>query len=742
MHKNNIYKAKKRLSFIMILILILGFGGVTFRLAYIQIVKHNEYKTMVKKQYMTITKLKPQRGMIYDRNMNVLAKSASVWNVVISPKTFKDEKQKEVAVEGLSSLLDVEKNKIETLLKKSSYYEVVKRSIEKPLADKVREFKRENSIWSIYLLPSEKRYYLHKDFLANVLGFVGNDGEGLEGLERYYEQDLKGFDGKVIGDTNAWGTDMPNSTQKVYDAKNGNNLVLTIDANIQEIVEKHLKDAVKEHSVENRAVGIVMDVNNGEILAMATKPDYDPNEPFKVFDETKKAELEKITDETERAQTELKFLQEQWRNKAVSDPYEPGSVFKIITAAGALAEGVIKEDSDFYCPGYITVGDRSINCWRPEGHGHINFEDALVHSCNPAFVTMGLKLGQENFIKYFKAFGFKELTGIDLPGEAPCIFHNPGNFSDHTLAVSSMGQTFKTTPIQLITAVSAAINGGKLVKPHIVKQIIDENHNVISSNETVVKRQVISKKVAQIIANSCEKVVSEAGGRQAYRKGQKRGGKTGTAEQLDKQVHGEVVNYTLSFLAFAPTDNPQIAVLVLLDTPRLGQISGSVIAVPVVGRILDDIYQYMNIEPTYITSESVKSVCLPNFEGKTVEEAKEILRENNLRYNISGNKESVLGQLPAAGFYVPEKSIVTLYTDFDEGVSLVEVPDLVGKSLESAKDKLNEIGLNYMQQDSKNQENNKERAIITKQTPEAGRKVKPGSVIKLEFVYSSDTHIN
>ncbi|MDR1260249.1 MAG: PASTA domain-containing protein [Oscillospiraceae bacterium] len=732
-----------RINLVIFVLLVVCFGGLFVRLIYLQIVKHEHYKKQVEKQYMTVTHLKPVRGHIYDCKMNVLAKSACVWNVIVSPHDTPQERKKVVAAD-LADILDEDKEKLNKLLAKESNYEIIKRGIEKSIADKVRNYKKENKIWSIYLEPSSKRYYLRQNFLANVLGFVGLDEQGLEGLEHFYDDELKGLSGKMIASTNAWGINMPDSTQLVHCAQNGNSLVLTIDANIQGILEKHLQQAILDYSVKNRAAGIIMDVNTGEILAMATKPDFDPNKPFEVFDSQKREEISKIKDLQERQKERQAALVAQWRNKAVMDPYEPGSIFKMVTAASALEEGTSSLSSSYHCSGSIKVDDRQIRCWRHEGHGTLGFDRALIHSCNSAFGKIGLDLGTENFVKYFEAFGFLELTGIDLPGEARSIFHSNESFKKHALAVSSMGQTFKTTMIQLLTGVSAVVNGGKLVRPYIVKQIIDDQKNVIKFNEPAVKRHVISKEVSNAVSLICERVVSEAGGRQAYRKGYHTGGKTGTAEQIDKKVDGEVKSFTLSFVAFTPADKPQFAILVILDDPRGSEIWGSVMAVPVVGRILDDLYRYMNVESALTDGmgTELSAVSIPNLVTKDISKAKDELYNCDLKSRVLGEGDVVKKQLPAPGMFVPRESVVTLYTDSVKELLLVSVPDVVGKTLSEAIRVLNKKGLNYLLKEFQESPSSDGDVVITAQTPHAEEEIKSGSVVELECMYKADANVH
>ncbi|GHV29836.1 stage V sporulation protein D [Clostridia bacterium] len=740
-----INSTKARINFVIFVLLFICFGGLILRLAYFQIVKHESYKKMVEKQYMRITHPKPKRGSISDRNGIRLAESALVWDVAIAPGKIEDEQKKRIAAD-LTDLLDEDKEKIKEILKRKSQYAVLKRSIEKDLADKVRTYAEENNV-PINLEPSSKRYYIRKDFLATVLGFVGQDGQGLEGLEKFYEDELKGSDGKIIASANARGTNMPDSTQKEYHAENGKSLILTIDAKIQEILERHLKDAVVERFVANRAAGIIMDANTGEILAMATKPDFDPNKPYEIVDEKKKEEIAKIKNPKEREKEMLNAAFAQWRNKVVCDPYEPGSVFKVITAASALEEGKIGVNDHFHCSGHIKVDDRPIRCWvwpDKSGHGSLSFDDALILSCNPSFAQIGLRLGQKNFMKYFEAFGFTEKTGIDFPGEALGSFYDEETFRDHALAVSSIGQTFKATALQLLAGVTAAVNNGKLVKPYIVKQIIDEHGNVIKSNSTIIKRQVVSSEVSKRIAQDCEKVVAGGAGRRAGVPGYRIGGKTGTAQKVGEQKPGEDEKYVLSFWGFTPVEAPEISILVLLDEPRDGgETWGAVLAAPVAGKILAEVLPYLKMEPTDTKGGTAKpvSVTVPSLEGESVSKAKEILKKLKFKYRVSGEKEVVTGQMPTAQVRVPSGSTITLYTEAKNEINKVEVPNLIGKSVKEATEILNNKGLNVMIKSPQEMKSEKGKIIVVVQDPVAGEKVDPGKVVELEIMPSADANV-
>ncbi|WP_040196554.1 penicillin-binding transpeptidase domain-containing protein [Candidatus Soleaferrea massiliensis] len=722
---------RKRMFVMMAGLVLLGFIGLIGRLFYLQVVANDDLQKKATNQQLRTTEISPKRGTIYDRNMNILAKSATVWTVFVSPADIEDDKEKELIASGLSEILEVDKQDLLDKMKNNTYYEIVKKKIEKDVADKVVEFVTEKNITAVHLVEDNKRYYPNNNLASTVIGFTGTDNQGLAGIEAYYDKILTGTAGKIVSAKNAWGTDMPFKYEQMYDAKDGNSLVLTIDNVIQYFLENNLEMAVEEYGVENRAAAIAIDVNTGEILGMATKPDFNLNEPFEISDPAIKEELEKLTGEA--YSKELRKQQEaQWRNKCISDPYEPGSVFKIITASSALEEGTDTKDSQFFCNGSLTVAGRNISCWKHAGHGAEDFTHALMNSCNPAFMAIGAKLGPENYFKYFKAYGLTELTGIDLPGEAESIYHPLSDLQGPVeLAVSSFGQTFKVTPIQLITAVSAAINGGKLVQPHIVKQVVDADGNVVKDYSTTVKREVISEEVSNEIALMLEKVVTEGSGRNAYIAGYRIGGKTGTSEKIDQQVNGQVVDFISSFMGFAPADDPQIAVLVLLDEPTKASTFGSVIAAPVVGSVLSETLSYMGIEPQYTAEELEKmDISVPNVVGRKRLEGQNDLNLLGLQCRIVGNGETILEQIPSGGDSIPRGGTVIIYTE-ESSSSKVTVPDVVGKSGQEANQEIINAGLNIRIAGSGIDSGP---STAAKQEPAAGEEVDEGTVVTVTFV--------
>lgn len=729
---------RKRMTFVLFMFTIIGFLTLIVRLFNIQVIDFQKYQTAANAQQLSQTVITARRGTIYDRNLKPLAQSATVWKVTVWPAYVENEEKAKKIAEKMVEILDVDYETVyNKCLKKTSSCEIIKSKVEKSLADKVRQFKIDSNVSAIGLEEDNKRYYPYSDFASTVLGFTGTDNQGLSGIEAYYDSILKGKSGVKLSAKNAWGTDMPVEYEKLYDAQNGNNLVLTIDEAVQHYLEKHLETAVIENQVYNRACGIVMDVETGEILAMSTKYDYDPNAPFEIKNAEAKAKLAALAnDELEKQKN--KELLTQWRNKAISDPYEPGSVFKIITAAAALEEKVVKETDTFFCTGSHTVSGTKIRCWKLGGHGAETFADGVKNSCNPVFMQVGARLGATKFFEYFSAFGLTEKTGIDLPGEATSIYHPLKNIGPVQLASSSFGQTFKVTPMQMITAVSAAVNGGYLVQPHIVKQILDENMDVVKTISTTVKKQVISEDVSKRISVLLEKVVTEGSGKNAYVSGYRIGGKTGTSEKIDETNEaGQVTKRIASFLGFAPADNPKIAVLVMLDDPHnMGSIYGSVIAAPVVGSIMADVLPYLGVEPQYTAEELAKlDLKVPNVVSMKPSFAQSKMYSMGLKASVIGSGETVVKQVPSAGTAIPSGGTVILYTELIDTEKMATVPDVIGNTATVANKMITNAGLNIKIVGGGI---NQQGAVAVKQSITPSTKVPIGTTITVEFLNKED----
>ena len=709
------------------------------RLFYLQVVQADMWKEKASSQQMYSTSITATRGNIYDRNMKTLARSVTVWTVFISPAEMKEE-QRELVASGLSEILDVDYDMVyEKSLKTWRYNETIKRRVDNDTADEVTAFIQENDIKGIYLTEESMRYYPYGNLASTVLGFTGSDGSGAYGLEAYYNKALSGTDGVIASVRNAKGTAMPFSEQQIYDAEDGQSLVLTIDETVQHYLEKHLENAVQEHEVQNRAVGIVMDVKTGEILAMSTKPDFDPNEPSAIYDtaaaEALAEQLEEAGGDEEKLDAYYEALGEaqlaQWRNKAISDPYEPGSVFKLITASAALETGTVTGSTPFYCPGYIEVAGNRIACWKAGGHGNLDFVGAIKGSCNPAFIMTGQALGAELFMEYLDKFGLYDVTGVDLPGEATSIMHSRETMLNENMASlssASFGQTFKVTALELMTAVNATVNGGYLMQPYVVSQVLDSDGNVISSTEPVVVRQVISEETSALVASYAEQVVSGEGGSgaRAAVPGYRIGGKTGTSQKLDQEGDETI----LSFYGFAPADDPEIAVLVMLDEPQKNNQYGSVIAAPVVGNILADILPYLGFEPSYTEEElSSADMATPYLINYGLQEAQSTLVQAGLQYRVVGSGTTVVGQTPGAAMPIPGGGTVVLYTEEGEKTT-ASVPYVIGKTGNEANRLILNAGFNIKIEGESLEH---EGCVAVAQSIEAGENAEIGTVITVTF---------
>ncbi len=716
----------------IILVITVGFfGAAGIQLVNVMIFNGEKYKALAAEQQLQDTTLAAERGDICDRNGEKLAESATAWVVYITPQNFKNDAQREKVADGLSELLDVDRDKILKQTNKKTYYEKVVSAIEEKTAQKVRTFISENKLGTVVGLDeTTKRYYPNDNLASTVLGFVGTDNQGLSGLEAYYDEELRGVPGRIVAAKNARGANMPFSYEKVVEAQSGNTLTLTIDKYVQYVAEKYLEKAVTENNVTNRGCVIVMDPSSGEIYAMATKPDYNPNDPFTITDEKTLASLEALkgTDEYKTAYSAAQ--QAQWRNKAVSDTYEPGSVFKIITGSSAIEEKAVTLSSGFSCPGYIVIAGTRYNCHKHSGHGSQTLAQAFANSCNPAFIQIGQNLGVNAFFKYFRSYGFTAKTGIDLPGEtsptAGVTYHDGSTMSIVDLASESFGQGFNVTPIQLITAVSAAVNGGYLVQPHVVKEIKQADGSVKKTVETTKKRQVISQETSKLIRNLLENVVSGGSGKNAYVAGYHVGGKTGTSQKLAGDESARVS----SFCGFAPASDPKVVVLVVLDEPHGENIYGGTIAAPVAGSILSEILPYLGVEPQYTDSElALLDKSTPDVVGNTVVAARSTIEQMGLKCKIVGSGDTVERQMPPSGRSISESGTVVIYTDASDS-QMVEVPNFSGMTVSQANELAGSRGLNIK---FVGNALNKSGAIAYQQDCKASSQVEIGTVITVSF---------
>ncbi len=637
---------KKRLLFMLA-----GFFAVYIaligRLVFIQIVNSSEYRQKAMEQWTKDTVVKSKRGVIYDRNGKELAVSATAYEISVSPANVVDP---EGVAQALSEVLEMNKEELLAKISVKRASVTIKKNVD---SDKVKLL-REKNLKGITYADGSMRFYPQANFASFVLGFTNIDNEGADGVELTYNKYLNGYPGRIINMYDAHGRELPGSDTKYYEPKDGLNLVLTIDEVIQHFAEKHVENALVENNAK-RVTAIVMDPKSGDILAMAIKPDYDNNEPRKIPDHLAE-KWSSLTPEQRKAE-----LEAVWRNSAVSDSYEPGSTFKIITSAVGVEEGVVKKEDKFYCSGYVKVGGRTLKCWRNHNpHQNQTFVEGNMNSCNPVFIAVGERLGAEKFYKYIRAFGFGEKTNLALPGEGTGIVRNISQVNAVELATTSFGQGISVTPMQLITAVSAVANGGYLMEPRIAKKIVDNEGNAIHTFEPKVVRQVISKETSDTMRYILEEVVANGTGKKAYVPGYKVAGKTGTAQKVEDGRYAEG-KYISSFIGFAPADDPKIIVLVVIDEPRGAIYYGGQIAAPVVQSIVSDTLRYLDIKPQYTAEEAATMqkpmVTVPEVRNMTLLEAIEALKKSGLKYAVEGEvnytiNSLVLDQTPKAGAQV------------------------------------------------------------------------------------------
>ena len=714
---------------------------LTGRIGYWQFVRGEELKNKAVSQQTRSSAVTANRGTIYDRNGKVIAESASVDTVVCNPKQIKEDEAADVVSDKLSEILDMDRDEIYKLVTKDRGYQVIKKRITAEESKKIKELKdssvdkKMSELFSgVYFEADSKRFYSYS-IASQVIGFTGYDNNGLYGVEKTFDDALTGKNGSILSLSSAGGSDIDLEYEEVNPADKGADVVLTIDETIQHLLEKYLENAVIESQLKEGAAGIVMNPKTGEIIAMASKPDFDLNNPYDINNFLKYAvniDEDEILSGYDSGDEEVKneavgaIRNKMWRNKAISDTYEPGSTFKILTAAMALEENVVSLDSPFYCSGAKQVADRRIRCHKREGHGAETFVTGVQNSCNPVFMELGLRLGGEKFMEYFKAFGLTEKTGIELIGESGSIYYKD-KMSETDVATSSFGQGFSITPIQLTTAVSAVVNGGNLMKPHIVKEIRNDT-GILKSYQPEVVNKVISQETSDIMKEILEGVVSSptGSGRNAYIQGYRIGGKTGTSEKgrnNDKRI--------ASFIGFAPADDPEIVVLVMMDEPQVAVRYGGTIAAPVVGSLIEEILEYMGVERQYTESEAESvSTNVPEVRGMTVEEAKNAISSAGFKVRVKGEGETVQDQLPKPGVSIIADSTVIIYTEEIPEDNYVTVPDVTGLSAENARAELEDYGLNF-EISGAGRATAGARAV--KQSIEPGEKVAPATVISVEF---------
>ena len=747
-------------------------------------------------QQLKTVNIPANRGTIYDANGEKLVQSASAWVLVIDPKAmranYSDAEHEEichtisevlgvsydtvlkrsrmnaVSVKIMKKLNKEQKDKMHAFIYRDVFYYKTeekdedgnKKKVDKVFfADKVMageypelKVKGNDEVYSgdtklthtkeypyikgLSLLDDTNRYYYHDmPIAANVLGYTNFDNEGSLGIESYYNDVLSGVDGKVLQAKNSMGGEMPfdfnDSKQKPV---NGNDLTLTLDVNVQNMLEKYLRQAVIENEVQNHAAGIIMNVNTGAILAMATMPDYDPSDYLTVTDPIALKKISEIEDKTEKNKAIVEAQQEQWRNKAVNDTYEPGSVFKPITMSSALEEHVTSMDETFVCKGYRLVGKRRIKCANRSGHGIETLMQAMMNSCNPALMELGSRLGVSTFSKYFKSYGLTAATGIDLPGESAGMYHDKDSMTELDLAECSFGQSMTVTPIQMITAFSAVVNGGYLLKPYIVDSITDPNGNIVLTKQKVVKRQVISEETSAKMRTILEATANKGGtAHNVYLAGYRIGGKTGTSEKIAKQavLKDKTSLYVASFCGVAPIDNPEVAVLIVLDEPQGKRHSGGSIAAPVVRGIFSELLPYLGVDTTYSEEEErTRDIFVPSVIGQRKDDASGDLQKKGFTVRILGDGDTVTAQIPAGGKTAPKSCTIVLTTESKGKVPTTTVPDLEGLSPTKVAYAVKNKNLNIRYSGTGFDSSS---GISVRQDIPAGSVVEEGTVVTVEF---------
>ena len=751
---------------------------VVGRLASYQIKNHDYYQSKVLNQLTIQTEVTPERGTITDRNGNILATNITVYNVILSPYDIITHMQKDseknsdndpendvhyeytdsdyginysgrqlddMIAEVLSKYLDVDKSSIlEKTAKVNRYYEVVKKNVDADIAEKIEIFIAQFDLKKdIYFVASSKRYYPKGDLACHVIGFTNSDGVGIYGLEAYYNNLLEGTSGRYILAQDGKKNDMPFEYERFIEAENGYNITTTLDMYIQYELENQLEKTFNESGAGDRVCGMVYDVDTGEVLAMATYPSFDLNDPYTI-DEYSQAELDAsgLKEGTDEYKTEYsRLMYRMWNNKCLTETYEPGSTFKVVTSSMALEEGVVTPETPFYCAGSLMVEgwSKPISCANHNGHGAVTFRTGLQQSCNPTLMQVAALIGRERFYYYFKAFGYGGKTGIDLPGEVGSIYASYENFSGVSLAVYSFGQTFKTTPVQQLRAITVVANGGYLVTPHLLREITDDDGNVIQTYESEPVRQVVSENTCKTLTDILEEGVATNGAaKNAYVKGYRVAAKTGTSEKKDEfDENGNTPYRVGSTAAFAPADDPQISALIMVDKPLKSAVYGGIVAAPYISNLLSYVLPYIGVEPQYTTEELAKlDVTLSSYVGATVENAINDLSWRGFSYEIIGDGDTVTAQIPEAGSKISsDTGLLILYTGEETPANTVEVPDLMGMSAYNANNAAVSLDLNVTFYASTNGST----ATVINQYPAAGTKVPRGTIIEIELRHLDGT---
>lgn len=716
---------------IMAVVIIFLMTTTVARVFYLTIVRGEELSEKAETQQLKDTEITAMRGTIYDSNGNVLAQSASVWNVFIDPINIKD-KQRDLIVDEFANLFGYdadEKKEFYDRTTHQNHYELVEKKVENNIKEKLSKFVSKNELGGcIGTEQTTKRYYPYGTLASSVIGFTGADDQGLSGIEAYYDEQLTGTNGRIITAKDAKSNNIANDYETSIAATDGDSIVLTINQTIQYYLEKGLRETMNEYQAKG-AYGVVMNCNTGAVLAMSSLPDYDCNEPYKLTYSKDKKAIKKLSDKTAKQEAESAAVQNQWRNFTVSDTYVPGSVFKTFVASAALEENVVNLNTTYNCTGSIQVDKYKMKCHYHPGHGTQTLTQGLENSCNPFFITIGQKLGVHNYFKYFDAFGFTQKTNIDLPGEASPQYYKEDQYGIVELSSASFGQTNSLTPIQVCTGLCAIANGGKLLQPYLVSSIADANGKTVKKTQTKEIRQVISADTSEKVRKMMKSVVDNGTGKNGYVAGYSVGGKTGTSTKLGESKNGEGDKYIVSFGAIAPSDDPEIAMLIIVDEPNQ-DLGGGALCAPIAAQVTQEAMNVLGIEPKYNDSEMKDlSKQTPNVVGKSLDEAKKTLEENNLNFVVVGDDSTVTRQCPSGADTIPNGGTVYLYTD-DSEKQTVNVPNFSGLTVNEAKDLASSSNLNIQIAGNSMSSGT---VVAYRQSEETQAKVEKGTVVTVTF---------
>lgn len=716
---------------IMAVVIIFLMTTTVARVFYLTIVRGEELSEKAETQQLKDTEITAMRGTIYDSNGNVLAQSASVWNVFIDPLNIKD-KQRDLIVDEFANLFGYDADEKKEFYDKTTHqnhYELVEKKVENNIKEKLSKFVSKNELGGcIGTEQTTKRYYPYGTLASSVIGFTGADDQGLSGIEAYYDEQLTGTNGRIITAKDAKSNNIANDYETSIAATDGDSIVLTINQTIQYYLEKGLRETMNEYQAKG-AYGVVMNCNTGAVLAMSSLPDYDCNEPYKLTYSKDKKAIKKLSDKTAKQEAESAAVQNQWRNFTVSDTYVPGSVFKTFVASAALEENVVNLNTTYNCTGSIQVDKYKMKCHYHPGHGTQTLTQGLENSCNPFFITIGQKLGVHNYFKYFDAFGFTQKTNIDLPGEASPQYYKEDQYGIVELSSASFGQTNSLTPIQVCTGLCAIANGGKLLQPYLVSSIADANGKTVKKTQTKEIRQVISADTSEKVRKMMKSVVDNGTGKNGYVAGYSVGGKTGTSTKLGESKNGEGDKYIVSFGAIAPSDDPEIAMLIIVDEPNQ-DLGGGALCAPIAAQVTQEAMNVLGIEPKYNDSEMKDlSKQTPNVVGKSLDEAKKTLEENNLNYVVVGDDSTVTRQCPSGADTIPNGGTVYLYTD-DSEKQTVNVPNFNGLTVNEAKDLASSSNLNIQIAGNSMSSGT---VVAYRQSEETQAKVEKGTVVTVTF---------